>query len=299
MDFHSGAPVNVDLSVEWMDGSGLNEPRVQVHALDDHTYVLRQSLKTHHEAPFVFLLLGNTGAFLIDSGATGEEEAWPLRRVVDGIIADWLVAHPTPSHSLTVAHSHGHGDHTAGDVQFSTRTNTTVVPAPLDGMKRFFGFTDWPNDTVSFDLGGRILRVIAGPGHEEAATLFYDPWTGILFTGDTLYPGRLYIVDMPAYLSTLDRAITLMAEVPVACLLGGHIEMSSRPGHDHPPGSLSHPGEAPLPMRPGQLRRVRERAAAIAHLPGVHRFDDVILYNGRAAVDELLNPTSDTEAGGG
>ena len=297
VDFHSGAPVDLDLSVEWMDGSGLNEPLVQVHALDEHTFILRQSLKTHYEGPFVFLLLGNTGALLIDSGATSDEETWPLRHLVDGIITDWLVAHPTPSYSLTVAHSHGHGDHTAGDVQFSHRAKTSVVPASLEGVKSFFGFTSWPNDTVSFDLGGRILRVIAGPGHEEAAALFYDPWTGVLFTGDTVYPGRLYVVDMFAYIATLDRAITVMAEVPVSYLLGCHIEMSSTPGHDHPLGSLSHPGEAPMPMRPGQLVTLRERAVKIAHVPGVYKFDDVIIYNGKAVVDDYLNPSSGTEGG--
>ena len=297
VDFHSGAPVDLDLSVEWMDGSGLNEPLVQVHALDEHTFILRQSLKTHYEGPFVFLLLGNTGALLIDSGATSDEETWPLRHFVDGIITDWLVAHPAPSYSLTVAHSHGHGDHTAGDVQFSNRAKTSVVPASLEGVKSFFGFTNWPNETVSFDLGGRILRVIAGPGHEGAATLFYDPWTGVLFTGDTVYPGRLYVVDMFAYIATLDRAITVMAEVPVSYLLGCHIEMSSTPGQDHPLCSLSHPGEAPMPMRPGQLVTLRERAVEIAHVPGVYKFDDVIVYNGKAVVDDYLNPSSGTEGG--
>jgi hydroxyacylglutathione hydrolase len=297
VDFHSGAPVAVDLSVEWMDGSGLNEPRVQIHALDEHTYVLRQSLKTHFEGPFVFLLLGNTGALMIDSGATADAETWPLRQVVDGIITDWLVAHPAASYSLTIAHSHGHGDHTAGDVQFANRANTGVVPASLEGMKNFFGFTNWPNETVSFDLGGRILRVIPGPGHEEAATLFYDPWTGVLFTGDTVYPGRLYVVDMPAYIATLERAIAVMAEVRVSYLLGCHIEMSSTPGQDHPLVSLSHPGEAPMPMRPSQLVTLRERAIAVAHMPGVYKFDDVIIYNGRAAVDDYFNPPLGTKRG--
>ena len=296
VDFRSGAPVDINLSVEWMNGSSSHEPLVQVHALDEHTYVIRQSLRTHYEGPFVFLLLGNTGALMIDSGATADEDTWPLRPVVDGIISDWLVAHPAASYSLTVAHSHGHGDHTAGDVQFSDRADTTVVPASLDAMKSFFGFTNWPNETVTFDLGGRALRVIAGPGHEEAATIFYDPWTGVLFTGDTVYPGRLYVVDMPAYIETLDRAIAVMAEIPVSYLLGCHIEMSSMPGIDYPLGSLSHPGEASMPMRPSQLMILRERAVAIAHVPGVHAFDDVIIYNGKAAVDAYLNPSPGTEA---
>ncbi len=286
VDFRSRAPINIDLTVEWMDGSGQNEPPVQIHALDEHTYVLRQSLHTHYEGPFVFLLLGNTGAFLIDSGATANAEMWPLRSAIDGIIRDWLVAHPRLSYSLTVAHSHGHDDHTAGDAQFTNRANTTVVPASLDGVKNFFGFAQWPHETVSFDLGGRVLRVVAGPGHEEAATLFYDPWTGVLFTGDTVYPGRLYVADMPAYIATLRRAITLLSDVPISWLLGCHIEMSATPGRDHPLGSISHPGEAPLPMLPGQLVTLHERAVAVAHLPGVHTFDDVIIYNGPAVVGD-------------
>jgi len=289
VDFHSGAPTEIDLSVEWRDGSGLTEPPVQIHALDEHTYVLRQSLHTHYEGPFVFLLLGNTGALLIDSGATADANIWPLRHVVDEIITDWLRAHPHASYSLTVAHSHGHDDHTAGDAQFTNRANTTVVPASLDGMKNFFGLTNWPNETVSFDLGGRVLRVIAGPGHEEAATLFYDPWTGLLFTGDTVYPGRLYVVDMPAYIATLKRAIAFMSEVPVSYLVGCHIEMSATPGMDHPLGSLTHPGEAPLPMHPSQLVTLHRRAVAIVHLPGVHRFDDVIIYNGKAVVEDYFS----------
>jgi glyoxylase-like metal-dependent hydrolase (beta-lactamase superfamily II) len=258
---------------------------VQVHALDEHTYVLRQSLKTHYEGPFIFLLLGNTGALMIDSGAT---ETWPLRETVDGIIADWLVTHPNPTYSLTVAHSHSHGDHTAGDVQFADRPNTSIVPANLEGVQGFFGFTNWPNETVNFDLGGRVVSVIAGPGHEEAATVFYDPWTGILFTGDTVYPGRLYVPDMPAYIATLERVIAFMAAVPVSYLMGCHIEMSSTPGEDHPLGSLSHPGEAPMPMLPGQLFMLHERAVAIAGTPGVHTYDDVIIYNGKAVVDGYL-----------
>jgi glyoxylase-like metal-dependent hydrolase (beta-lactamase superfamily II) len=285
VDFSSDAPIDVDLSVEWMDGSGPSEPLVQVHALDEHTYVLRQSLKTHYEGPFIFLLLGNTGALMIDSGAT---ETWPLRETVDGIIADWLVTHPNPTYSLTVAHSHSHGDHTAGDVQFADRPNTSIVPANLEGVQGFFGFTNWPNETVNFDLGGRVVSVIAGPGHEEAATVFYDPWTGILFTGDTVYPGRLYVPDMPAYIATLERVITFMAAVPVSYLMGCHIEMSSTPGEDHPLGSLSHPGEAPMPMLPGQLFMLHERATAIAGTPGVHTYDDVIIYNGKAVVDGYL-----------
>ena len=33
-----------------------------------------------------------------------------------------------------------------------------------------------------------MLECFASPGHHEAAVTFYDPHTGILLTGDTVYP---------------------------------------------------------------------------------------------------------------
>ena len=73
--------------------------------------------------------------------------------------------------------------------------------------------------------------------------------------------------------------------------------MSSTPGQEDPLGSLSHPGEAPMLMRPGQLVTLRERAVEIAHSPGVYKFGDVIIYNGNAVVDDYLNPSLGTESG--
>ncbi len=52
-----------------------------------------------------------------------------------------------------------------------------------------------------------MLECLATPGHHTAAVTFYDPWTGILFTGDTVYPGRLYIEDWPAFARTVERLI--------------------------------------------------------------------------------------------
>nr|BFE78243.1 hypothetical protein GCM10020093_008440 [Planobispora longispora] len=40
-----------------------------------------------------------------------------------------------------------------------------------------------------------MLECLPAPGHHEASVVFYDRWTGFLLTGDTVYPGRLYIQD--------------------------------------------------------------------------------------------------------
>ena len=94
-------------------------------------------------------------------------------------------------------------------------------------------------------------------------------------------PGRLSVVDMFAHTATLDRAITVMAEVPVSYLLGCHHEMSSTPGQDHPLGSLSHPDEAlctPIAAREsavglidsnhGARQRVNESTRSTAYADG-------------------------------
>ena len=40
------------------------------------------------------------------------------------------------------------------------------------------------------DLGDRIIDVIPIPGHDVLSLAYYDRQTGILLTGDGLYPGR-------------------------------------------------------------------------------------------------------------
>jgi hypothetical protein len=60
--------------------------------------------------------------------------------------------------------------------------------------------------------------------------------------------------------------------------MGGHVEMTTRPGRDYPIGARFQPDEAPLPMTVTQL--VRDAARSVPRRPGRHRFDDFISYNG-------------------
>jgi glyoxylase-like metal-dependent hydrolase (beta-lactamase superfamily II) len=285
VDFCTNTPVPVDLDVRWIDGTDPLEPPLQVHMLDRHTVTIRQSLLTDPDAPFLYLFFGNERAVLVDTGASPDPDVWPLRTTVDGLLESWLADHPRASYDLIVVHTHDHRDHTDGDVQFRDRPRTTVVPVDLESVRSAFGFTTWPDEIVALDLGGRVLNVIGGPGHVPAAVVFHDPWTGILLTGDTVYPGRLFIRDTRAYVDTLNRLVAFCETVPVTHVLGCHIEMSGRPGHDYPLGATRHPDEPSLQMSPAQLVRVRDRAVAVAQRPAIHRFDDVILYNGNRPVD--------------
>ncbi len=279
-------PLEGDLDVHWIHGAprrrSCEDPPVQVHWYDAHTAIIRQSKAVSYEAPFVYLLFGNDRAILFDTGATADAREFPLRATVDELVATWLRAHPrpTPSYELVVAHTHGHSDHVAGDGQFADRPATTVVSREIDAVKAFFGFSDWPSQTVTFELGARQLELTGAPGHHPAALAVYDPWTGFLLTGDTVYPGRLYVPDFPAFVDTIDRLDLLTQRRPVTHVMGCHIEMSSQPGRDYPIGATYQPSEPPLQMTVDQLHHVRQAAHDVASRPGVHRFSDFIIYNG-------------------
>ena len=184
------------------------------------------------------------------------------------------------------AEQHGHRDHRDGDPQFADRPRTTIVGHPVEEVRSFYGFSEWPGQTVSLDLGGRVLEVTGTPGHHGSSISIFDAWTGFLLTGDTVYPGRLYVQDMPAFIDSLDRLLWLTQSRRVRHVMGCHIEMSSTPGRDYPLGSTYQPQEPPLQMSIDQLRAVREAAAAVADSPGAHVFDDFAIFNGpcRAAI---------------
>jgi glyoxylase-like metal-dependent hydrolase (beta-lactamase superfamily II) len=291
IDFATGAPAAGSLDVSWIHGAPArrrpSDPPIQVHRYDEHTVILRQSKSVHYEAPFLYLLFGNDRALLLDTGATADPEKFPLRATIDQLIGDWLTQHPRQAYELVVAHTHGHGDHVAADAQFDGRPGTTVVSRELDAVTQYFGFTSWPEQIVPFDLGGRVLEVTGSPGHHRAAITVYDPWTGFLLTGDTVYPGRLYVSDFPQFLASLDRMTALAGQRAVTHVLGCHIEMTRRPGRDYPIGSTYQPAEPPLEMTAAQLREIRAAAASVASKRGIHRFDDFIIYNEPRVRDQL------------
>ncbi|WP_063627951.1 MBL fold metallo-hydrolase [Actinospica robiniae] len=278
------APGLGSLDVAWDHGvRGKRAPaqeRIQVHRYNEHTVILRQSRSVKREAPFMFLLFGNERAVLLDTGATAETELFPLCAHVDRLIEEWLEHHPREGYELVVAHTHDHGDHVAGDVQFADRPHTRVVAHEVEAVRTHFGFSQaWPAETVAYDLGGRVLDVMGSPGHHATAITFYDRWTGILFTGDTVLPGRLYAFDFAAFRASLDRMVAFTQTHPVTHVLGCHVEMTNRPRRDYPLGTTYQPDERAPQMTVAQLIAVRDAADAVAGRRGVHAFDDFIIYN--------------------
>ena len=234
--------------------------------------VLRQDIAVNHEAPFLFLLLGVERALLLDTGATADPARFGLRDAVDELLGT--------DAELIVAHSHAHGDHVAADGQFTDRPNTTIVGHGPAEVALFFGVDAWPTGRGTLDLGGRALTVLPIPGHHPASIAIHDPATSLLLTGDTVYPGRLYVRDFPAFLASLDRLCDFADTHPVREILGAHIEMSTTPFRDFPLGSVRHPDEQALQMSVAQLHEIRDAARSIADAPGAHRFADFAIWNG-------------------
>ena len=264
------------LFAPWIDGTAASEPQMQVQRYDADTFVIRQSVKTNFEAPFLYLLFGKDRALLLDTGAGGLK----VRPTVDNVIADWLKAHHRASIPLVVAHSHGHGDHHAGDAEFTERPDTTVVGLTAPEVAAFFKIADWPHDIATFDLGARTLSIVPTPGHQPAHIMVFDPKTRLLLSGDSLYPGRLYVPDgqMATFRDSIDRAAAFTKDKRVSHVLGAHIEMTATPGQDFKQAAPSHPNERALELPYGDLAELQAAVHAEGDPPKRDVHPDFIVF---------------------
>jgi glyoxylase-like metal-dependent hydrolase (beta-lactamase superfamily II) len=259
----------------WIDATRPAEPVMQVQRYDRDTFVIRQSIRTNFEGPFLYLLFGRDRALLIDTGAGGLK----VRPTIDAVIAQWLAEQHRTSIPLIVAHSHGHGDHHQGDAEFKDRPDTVVVGLSAPEVAAFFGIRDWPHDIASFDLGGRRLEVIPTPGHQPAHIMVYDARTRLLLSGDSLYPGRLYVPDghLAEYRDSLDRVVGFTATHPVSHILGAHIEMTRTPGQDFADEAPAHPDEHALELPYADLLELQAAVHRIGEAPGRDVHPDFIV----------------------
>ncbi|MFJ8045902.1 MBL fold metallo-hydrolase [Kitasatospora sp. NPDC096147] len=287
IDFRTGTPTARPIDVRWIHGSESakhnTDPDIQVYAYDEHTVILRQNKAVHYEAPFLYLFFGADRAVLIDTGATASPAYFPLRATVDGLIDAWLAENPRDGYELLVLHTHGHGDHKAGDPQFADRPATRLVPADRDAAFAFLGLDPGPDadpDTVvPLDLGGgRVLDCFAIPGHHAASVAFHDRHTGFLLTGDTVYPGRLYVEDWAAFTRSIDRLIAFAATRPVTHVLGCHIEMTATPSVEFRHFATHHPDEHRLELTVDHLHRIRAAIEEIGDKPGEYTYPDFAIH---------------------
>ena len=275
VDFDPAAPAPGNMRFTWIHGSisalHNTDPRIQVHRYNEHTYILRQNAAVHWEAPFMYLLMGETGAVLIDVGATEEPEYFPLRETVDRLLSRWAFANGVAEPELTVLSTSNQQAQTAAIGQFADRANTTVIASDVAAMTAAFDL-EWPTGTATLDLGGRKLTLLPSPGVADTGLSIYDPYTDFLFTGTAFLAGRIVIRDPEAYEASLERLLAFIDTTPVKWLMGGQVDMSDSPGVDHRLRSNYRPFEHALEMTPDRLQVC---------------YDIVHLMNGRAGIEVL------------
>ncbi len=248
------------LPSRWLSEGGkcMEIPEWQVHEYNANFYILRQSGCTDFEKPFIFLLFGKDKALLMDTGSRNGNLAPTLQRTVK----NWLARNHRASIPLFVVHSHPHEDHTAGDADVQAIKDpampVTFIPAELEATKSFYGIKNWPTEIGHVDLGGRILDMIPIPGHSAVSIALYDRNTAVLLPGDSLYPGRLYVADFPAFQASTERMIEFTSGKPVANILGNHIEETDTPYLDYPVGTIYQPHEHDLALSRGSLLELED-----------------------------------------
>ena len=272
---------NTDLNAQnWIHGSenckDNFEPPIQVVKYNSNTYILRQNKCVNYEAPFMFLFFGEDKALLMDTGATKDDNTFPLYRTVKQVINSW--SEKNGEVELIVAHTHKHGDHYAADSQFEGKPKTTVVGLEVEDVKNFYTISNWPEEIVDLELGNRLMKIIPIPGHEASSIAVYDTSTKILLTGDTFYPGRLYVKDWNAFKMSIERLVKFTNKHEVSTILGNHIEMTQAKGVDYPMGTIYQPKEHPLPLSLIELYELSDSLKKLGDKPTKEIHDSFIIY---------------------
>jgi len=268
------APEPLKEPSQWIHGVPAGQACVeplQVHQAGAGVFIIRENKCLNTEAPFLYLILGNEKALLLDTGAKpADGVAFPLKETVNRLIGGRKLA-------LLVAHTHGHQDHLAFDYKFHARADTTVVRTTPEAVKAYFQFNQWPEGESEVDLGGRKISVLPLPGHQEAHLAFYDQRTATVFSGDSLYPGLLTVRDWPAYRRSIARLLTFAESHPVTAFAGAHVEMKNKPHEMYPLDTDYQPQEHKLFLGMEHLRQLNEALTAQGEKPArIERADFIV-----------------------
>ncbi len=258
----------------WIHGSANcaenRDPPIETFQFEPDTYILRQNKCANFEGPFIYLMFGEHTLFIQDTGATADPEQFPLYETVRQLMRQ----RGAEKLKILVTHSHSHGDHVAADAQFRGKPGATLVEPTATAVREHFGFTSWPDGEATIDLGGRTLTVLPAPGHQDEALVVYDDRTRWLLTGDSVYPGRLYVRDWAAFRVSVRRMATFANTHPVAAVMGTHIELA-RDGTQYAAGTTYQPNEASLVLTPRDLEdldRLLQQAGAEPKQIATRRF---------------------------
>jgi hydroxyacylglutathione hydrolase len=284
------------LPLTWNTGGPkcMEMPEWQIHEYNPDLFILRQSGCTDYEKPFVYLLFGKDRALLYDTGSRNGNLAPTLVRLMH----QYLTRNHLTSMPLVVTHSHSHGDHIAGDAAIKALTDPaipiTFIPPTVADVQKLYGIANWPEDIGKIDLGNRIIDAIPIPGHDTASIALYDHQTAILLTGDSLYPGRIYIRDFDAFAKSNARMVKFTDGKVVSYVLGTHVEQTRTSFLDYPVGTIYQPDEHPLALYRGALLEMQAAIDALHGTPKRVAYAEFSLWpSGRQFQTNGPDPTAD------
>jgi len=198
---------------------------------------------------------------------------------------------------IVVMNSHTHQDHVGGNWQFATvfgmdtdftRTNARGsrdaaqseiaageicgdLPGGFDRAAyatKPWNIAAYKHDGDRIDLGGRVLEIIATPGHTPDAICLFDRAHGLLFTGDTYYPAPIWLfapgTDLDVYAASIRKLAALSPQVKM--VLGAHNVPFA------PPSILAKLVTAFDAVRAGQANRSAESNGKVTYTIGGFTF---------------------------
>jgi len=173
-----------------------------------------------------------TNAYLVADEDAGE--AWVIDAPPDSATDVLAAAQAHGWRVVALLNTHGHWDHIADNdaVRTATGVPLSIHPAdePMIREPRRLGFahTDitpttadsYLNEGDTLRLGRYTFTIWHTPGHSPGGVVLYEPTTGTLIGGDTLFPNGHGRIDIPgasaeAMQSSLDRLATLPPETTV------------------------------------------------------------------------------------
>jgi hypothetical protein len=274
---HEPAPGSIRF--RWIHGSLCNatnrDPRIQVVMYNEDTYILRENIAIHHDAPFTYLLMGNQAALLMDTGATANPAYYPLRATVDALLRRWadLRGHAQLPPLFIGQTSAEYRSQNQGLSQFVGRPDTTILRLTGHGN--------------TIDLGGRVVQAIPTPGAHRDGMSFYDPYNALLHTGDLLFPGRIMIANDRDYLASLERLHAFAQQHPVKWVMGGQIDMHFLPGVEYMRLITYKPDEHVLQLEPTAIAEALQVARQVQGQKAVIVRSEFVIRN-RVGPDERL-----------